>query len=145
MDLQECITFATENPVCYIATADGDQPRVRAVLMWFANEDGFYFVIFSQKEVSKQLHNNPKTEICFYNTPPELPQAKQMRVSGEAEFLDDAELKKKAYENRNFLDDLAGKSIEPFLEVFRIASGEAWFWTLASDVFKEPDLERLQF
>jgi uncharacterized pyridoxamine 5'-phosphate oxidase family protein len=42
-DYQDCIKFANENPVCYIATMDGDQPRVRGFLMWFADEKGFYF------------------------------------------------------------------------------------------------------
>ena len=55
MDLQECTKFATENPVCYLATADGDQPRVRVVLMWFADERGFYFAILSPKNVIKPL------------------------------------------------------------------------------------------
>lgn len=144
MDLQECIKFATENPACYLATIDDDQPRVRTVLMWFADKNGFYFAILSPKDVSKQLHKNPKVEICFYNNPPELQNAKQMRLTGEVEFLDDAELKKKVYEERKFLDDLAGKSVEPFMEVWLLASGEAHFWTLA-DVLKELDLERLQF
>ena len=71
MDLQGCLTFATENPVCYLATVDGDQPRVRAVLMWFAHDHGFYFAILSPKDVSQQLHKNPKAEICFYNNPPD--------------------------------------------------------------------------
>ena len=144
MDLQECTKFATENPACYLATVDGEQPRVRTVLMWFADEHGFYFAILSPKDVSKQLHKNPKVEICFYNNPPELQNAKQMRLRGEMEFLDDAELKKKVYGERKFLDDLAGKSVEPFMEVWRLKSGEAHFWTL-TDVLKEPELERLRF
>jgi len=55
MDLQECIKFASENPVCFLATSEGDQPRVRALLMWFANENGFYFATMSPKQVFKQL------------------------------------------------------------------------------------------
>jgi pyridoxamine 5'-phosphate oxidase len=144
MDLQECIKFATENPVCHIATTDGDQPRVRAVLMWFADENGFYFAILSPKQVSKQLHKNPKIEVCFYNNPPELPQAKTMRIAGKVEFLEDQELIEKAYEERKFLDDLAGKPIKEFIEVFRIKSGDAHFWTMM-DVLKEPQLEHLTF
>ena len=50
----------------------------------------------------------------------------------------------KAYENRNFLDDLAGKSVREFIEVIRIKSGDAHFWTLA-DVLKEPQLEHIKF
>jgi uncharacterized pyridoxamine 5'-phosphate oxidase family protein len=144
MDLQDCITFATENPVCYLATTDGDQPRVRAVLLLFANENGLYFVTLSPKEMSKQLHKNPRVEICFYNNPADLQNGKTMRVTGEVEFLDDEELKKEVYEKIRFIEDLAGKPIEHLLEVFRIKTGEAHFWTMA-DQLKEPELERIKF
>ena len=43
MNLQECINFATMNPLCSLATADGDQPQVRIVMLMFADESGFYF------------------------------------------------------------------------------------------------------
>jgi uncharacterized pyridoxamine 5'-phosphate oxidase family protein len=144
MDFQDCIKFANENPVCYVATQDGDQPRVRVFLMWFADENGFYFATLSPKEVSKQLKNNPKVELCFYNNPEELPNGRMMRVTGEVEFLDDEELKKKILEERAFLEELAGQPIEPLIEVFRINTGEAHFWTLP-DVLKEPELERIKF
>ena len=44
MDISECALFANKNPVTYIATTDGDQPRVRAFAMWFADETGFYYL-----------------------------------------------------------------------------------------------------
>jgi uncharacterized pyridoxamine 5'-phosphate oxidase family protein len=31
MELKDCIKFANETPVCYLATAEGDQPSVRAL------------------------------------------------------------------------------------------------------------------
>jgi pyridoxamine 5'-phosphate oxidase len=144
MDLQDCTKFATENPVCFIATTDGDQPRVRGFLLWFANEDGFYFATFSPKQVYKQLKNNPQVEVCFYNNPAELQDAKQMRVTGKIEFLDDEELKKKIAKERGFLEQMAGQPLEHLWEVFRIHTGEAHFWTMA-DVLKEPELERIKF
>ncbi len=144
MNLQECIKFANENPVCFLATTDGDQPRVRGLLMWFADEKGFYFAILSTKNMSKQLHKNPKVEICFYNNPPELANAKSMRLTGNIEFIDDLAIKKKAYEDRKYLDDIVGKSIESYLEIIRLRAGDAHFWTMA-DVMREHELEHLKF
>ncbi|MGA3197859.1 MAG: pyridoxamine 5'-phosphate oxidase family protein [Halobacteriota archaeon] len=43
MDFDECIQFATEHPICAVATVDSDQPRVRMLGMWFATTEGFYF------------------------------------------------------------------------------------------------------
>ena len=144
MDLQNCISFANNNPVCYVATMDGDQPRVRALLMWFADENGFTFGGLSPKAFSKQLKRNPKVEICFYNNPPELQGAKQMRVTGEVEFLDDEALINRIARERAFLEQLAGQSLEGLWEVFRVHTGEAHFWTM-QDVLKEPELERIKF
>ena len=144
MDLKDCITFANENPVCFLGTCENGQPHVRGLIMWFADDNGFYFAILSMKNMSAQLHKNPGVEICFYNHPSELNHAKSMRVTGKIEFINDPELKKKAYENRKFLDNIAGQSIEPYLEIIRLGSGDAHFWTMA-DVMKEKQLEHLKF
>ncbi len=52
-----------------------------------------------------------------------------MRVAGEAEFLDDKTLKKKAIEDRAFLKAWGFTPESPGLVIFRIAKGEAHFWT----------------
>jgi len=144
MNLQDCARFATENPACYVASMDGDQPRVRGFLTWYADNGGFHFITMSLPVVSRQLREHPKVEVCFYNNPAELKDAQQMRVMGEAEFLDDEQVKEKAYQTRAFRDTIAGQSLRPFTQVFRISTGEAHFWTLA-DSLKEPEVERLKF
>lgn len=144
MDFQECIKFASENPVCFMATTDGAQPRVRGMLMFFANEDGFYFGTLLPKHLTKQLKDNPKIEICFYNNPSELADAKSMRVTGEIEWLDDEALTGRIAKERDFLDQFAGKPLRDLWRVFRIHTGEAHFWTIP-DVLKEQQLERIHF
>jgi uncharacterized pyridoxamine 5'-phosphate oxidase family protein len=144
MDIQDCIQFATENPVCYLATAEGDQPRVRTWLLWFADESGFYFVPMSTKQVTKQMQRNPKVEVCFYNNAADAADWKQLRVTGEVEFLEDEETLEKAYQNRSFVDDLVGYSVRPLVRPCRIATGEAHFWTAANNM-KESEIEKLKF
>ena len=144
MDMQDYIQFATEYPVCYLATADGDQPRVRAWLMWYADESGFYFVPLAGKQVTEQLKQNPKLELCFFNNPQDPADWKQMRVRGEAEFLEDEETLERAYENRSFLEPLLGVPVKPLLRPFRVGTGEAYFWTLG-DNLKESEVEKLEF
>jgi len=144
MNLTDCLTFAGEHPICFMATQEGDQPRVRPLLLWFADERGFYFMTMSPKQLSAQLHGNPKVEACFYNGATELPEAKTMRLTGAVELVDDAELVKKVCEERAALEGIIGRPLEPIAEVFRIASGEARFWTLM-DILKEPELETPRF
>jgi len=144
MEFTDCTAFASQHPICYIATEDGDQPRVRPLLLWFADAGGFYFMTMSPKQFSAQLHQNPKVEVCFYNGATELPEAQMMRVTGAVEFVDDAALVKKVSDERAALEGIIGRPLEPIAEVFRIASGEAWLWTLM-DILKEPELERVRF
>jgi pyridoxamine 5'-phosphate oxidase len=144
VNIQDYIKFATENPVCYLATADGDQPRVRTWLLWYADESGFYFVAIAGKEVTEQLKRNPKVEVCFFNNAPEPQDWKHMRLMGEIEFLESEEMLAKAYEARSFLDPIVGRSVEPIVRPFRVYTGEAHFWTLAG-FLKESELERVKF
>jgi pyridoxamine 5'-phosphate oxidase len=144
VDLSECLSFAGEHPICYLASEEGDQPHVRALLLWFADERGFHFMTMSPKQLSEQLHENPKVEVCFYNGATELPEAVEMRVTGEVEFVDDADLTHKVAQERAALEGIIGRPLEPITEVFRIASGTARFWRL-TDILKERELEAVSF
>lgn len=144
MELKEFIAFAKSNPVCFLATTENDQPRVRALLMFFADESGFYFGTLSPKNMAKQLHINPKVEVCFYNNPSDLSQSMQMRLTGEIEFVNDPALKHRIHEERKFLDDIAGENLESYNEVFKVNAGDLHFWTMM-DVMKEAELEHLEF
>lgn len=55
--------FLRQAGTFYLATIDGDQPRVRpfgAVAQW---EDKLYLITSSQKDVFRQLQRSPKVEL----------------------------------------------------------------------------------
>lgn len=144
MNLQECIEFANEHPDVYFATDDNGQPRVRGLMLWFADETGFYFQTQSVKAFCKQLKKNNRVEVCFTNSSGSKP-TKVMRVSGLVKFINDIELKKKVFADRPFLKTMGIKGPEdPVLVVFKIYTGEAFFWTL-KDSMHEPEIERIKF
>jgi pyridoxamine 5'-phosphate oxidase len=62
MTISDCIRFSNENPICYLAATEHDQPRVRALGFWFADEPGFYFQTGSVKEFPHLPEKNPETE-----------------------------------------------------------------------------------
>jgi pyridoxamine 5'-phosphate oxidase len=144
MDFQDCIKFANDHHTCYLATVDGDQPRVRPMGMWFADKTGFYFESKSVKALHKQLEKNPKVEVAFY-APEAKPSGKVMRVTGKIEFINDMELRKRLYEEKPRLKAQGVKGPEdPLMTIFRISTGEAFFWTMASNMY-EADIERIKF
>jgi len=128
MDVNDCIKFANENPISWVATVEKNQPRVRALGMWFADESGYYFQIRANMDMYYQLKENPKIEASFWKSGEMF--GTMLRVAGEAEFLDDMELKKKILEDRPFLKDFGIKPESPELLLFRISRGYAHFWTI---------------
>jgi uncharacterized pyridoxamine 5'-phosphate oxidase family protein len=145
MNLQDYVKFANENPICYLATAEGDQPRVRALQMCFADSTGFYFQTQSVKALCKQLKNNKKVEIIFYAPEPSPNLGKVMRVAGKIEFVDDIAVRRRIFEARPFLKTMGLKGPEdPSMAVFRVYTGEAYFW-LRENSMKESQIVRMKF
>ena len=141
MEFKDCYQFANENKTCYLATAEGDQPRVRAMGMWYADETGFYFQAQTVKALYKQIEKNPKVELYFQAK--DL--SKVMRVSGKVKIITDAKVRAKCIEERPFVKNFGiTEPDNPLLAVFQVYTGEAFFWTMA-DSMKEADLPRIKF
>jgi pyridoxamine 5'-phosphate oxidase len=132
MDIHDCIKFSNENPICYVATTDNDQPRVRALGFWFADETGFYFQTSFFKEISNQLKKNPRTEVCFYKHEGMI--GTMLRISGKVEFIHDLKLREKALTDRPFLKSFGLTVDSPNLVLFRLAHGKAHFWTMENNL-----------
>lgn len=132
MNILDCIKFANENKLCFLATAEDDQPRVRIMGFWFADDSGFYFQTGDIKSMYHQLKANPKTEVCFYKQEGTL--GTMLRVSGEVEFVHDAVLKERILRERPFLRSYGLTVNHPGLIIFRIPHGRAHFWTIENNL-----------
>lgn len=144
MNAQEYVTFALANPVCFLASGDGDQPHVRTVLLWKADSTGFYFILLSPKRVSAQLKKNAKAEVCFYNHAADLAQAKQMRVTGTMKLIKDPIMQAQAVTDRAFVGQFIGRPVDDLIEVFHLTAAKAHFWMLR-DNLREPQLAEATF
>jgi uncharacterized pyridoxamine 5'-phosphate oxidase family protein len=127
--IADCIAFANANPLCFLATSIDEQPYVRALGFWFADETGFYFQTGSIKEFPAQLKKNPKTEVCFYKH--DGYGGVTMRVAGSVDFVDSPQLREKALNDRPFLKNFGITINSPGLVLFRISHGKAHFWSMA--------------
>ena len=61
--MEEVVKFLKDANTYYLATVEGDQPRVRPFGTAHIFEGKLYIQTGKVKEVSKQLHANPKAEI----------------------------------------------------------------------------------
>ncbi len=65
--MQEVYEFLKKCGAYYLATTEGDQPRVRPFGTYLIFEDKLYIQTGKVKEVSKQMMANPKVEICAFS------------------------------------------------------------------------------
>ena len=91
MEEQKIYELINENLGFYLATMDGDQPRVRGMMLFRADKNGIVFHTASTKDVFKQLQLNPKAEMCFNAN------GVQIRVTGEIEVSTDEVLRQEIF------------------------------------------------
>ena len=133
MTKQEILEAINQSPVFYLATADGDQPRVRGMLLYKADDSGIIFHTGTMRDLYKQITENNKAELCFNcgNA--------QIRISGELEEIDDNDFKDEiaAHPSRSFLTWKNNISLEEFHKVFvvyTLKNGTATIWTMAKNL-----------
>ena len=86
--MQEVYEFLKACGTYYLATLEGDQPRVRPFGTIDIFEDKLYIQTGKVKDVSKEMQANPKVEICAFDG------QKWIRVAGEVVRDDRVEPKK---------------------------------------------------
>ena len=64
--MERVCQFLKDAGVYYLATVDGDQPRVRPFGTALVFEGRLYIQTGKKKDVSHQLAANPKAEICAF-------------------------------------------------------------------------------
>lgn len=91
--MKKALEFLKESGTFYLATTEGDQPRVRPFGAVFEYEEKLYIVTNNKKDCFKQMLQNPKVEISTMNK-----KGQWIRVAGEVENDDRREVKEFALE-----------------------------------------------
>lgn len=76
-NMDRVVNFLKEAETYYLATVEGDQPRVRPFGTAHVFEGKLYIQTGKVKDVSKQLAENPKAEICAFKD------GEWIRIAGE--------------------------------------------------------------
>ena len=86
-NLKKVLEFLDSAQTYYLATVEGNQPRVRPFGTALVYNDKLYIQTGKVKAVSKQLAINPKAEICAFQD------GKWIRITGELVEDDTREVK----------------------------------------------------
>jgi uncharacterized pyridoxamine 5'-phosphate oxidase family protein len=136
----DVLAFVRENPVCFIATIDGDQPRVRGFLTVLFSDGNIYFTTGTMKNVYTQLSKNPKVELCYCSRDFRT----MLRIAGSIEIIDDKEKKRQLLNERDYLKSFGGNVDDPTFLLLRMSHGKARFWTLEMNM-REKEIPVIEF
>ncbi len=129
MDENKIYELINSNLMFHLATADGDQPRVRGMMLFRADKDGIVFHTASTKDLFKQIQKNPKAELCFNAD------GTQIRVTGELQVNTDPALREEifAHPTRKFLQAWKNMGIDNLMTVLVMKNCEAVIWTMETN------------
>jgi pyridoxamine 5'-phosphate oxidase len=130
MNKEQIVEFINKNPVCYLATCEKKQPRVRGMMTYKADENGIWFHTGRVKDVCKQIAANSNVELCYFDAGTNT----QVRVTGKAKIVEDLELKRQIAKDRPFLQPIIERFGYDALAVFRVTAEEAVVWTFATNL-----------
>ncbi|MDR1412227.1 MAG: pyridoxamine 5'-phosphate oxidase family protein [Spirochaetaceae bacterium] len=91
--METVVKFLTDAKTFYLATADGDQPRVRPMGFVMSYKGRLYMGTNNTKDMYRQMQGNPRIEICAFG-----PDGRWIRACGKVSFDDSAETQAKALE-----------------------------------------------
>ncbi|MCL2346737.1 MAG: pyridoxamine 5'-phosphate oxidase family protein [Planctomycetaceae bacterium] len=125
---EKVLHFLQENRVFYLATVEGNQPKVRPFGLAIAHEGRLYFGTSNDKAVYRQLVANPNFEVSACSS-----DMQWLRLRGKAKFENNMTVKKKAFELVPMLANIYQTPENPHFEVFYIAEAEGGFYSMAND------------
>ena len=125
--MDEVLKFLKEYGPFYIATVDGDRPKVRPFGFVMKYDGKLWFCTNNRKNVYKQLKENPYFELSATS-----PDNKWIRLSGKAVFATTPEIKAKALEESPRLSKMYSVD-DTIFELFYIEEGEATFSSMTGE------------
>ncbi len=113
LELARAVVQADRFP--YLATIDGDQPRVRPVSP--VRTDGFtvYVANLRMYHKTQEIAANPKVELCYLDDHHD-----QVRITGVAEVVTERPLLQEIWDANPLLRQYLGSLDNPALIVYRI-------------------------
>lgn len=113
--LKRARQVVAEDRFPYLATIDGDQPRLRPVSP--VKTEGFtvYVANLRQYHKTQEIAANPKVELCYMDDG-----HNQVRITGVAEVLTDRTLLEEIWNANPLLRQYLGSLDNPDLIVYRI-------------------------
>ena len=119
--LEKINNFITDAGVLFLATNDGNQPKLRPLGAHILKEDKLYFFVGDFKDVYKQMKANPLVEIVAFKNDDKT----WIRYTGKAVFEQDDSLAKQVISERPNLQKTYNEETGYKLMLFHLEDAKA--------------------
>lgn len=127
-NMQVVNDYLSKNAVTHFATLGLDnKPKVRPFGYMLSKEDKIYFCTSNEKQVYKELQNNPNIEISVAAN-----DGSWLRISAKVEFDNDVEIKKLILEKSPLVKSIYKSFDNPVFETFYLKEVKATITSLAT-------------
>ncbi len=122
--MNKIVEFLNDTKIFYLATIDGDKPRVRPFGAVMEKDGKIYFCTNNQKDVYRQMQKNPNIEISATKE-----NGDWLRLSGKAVFDSSKDTKQKMLDECPVLKTMYSADDGKF-EIFYITNASATVFSL---------------
>ena len=125
--MERVIQILNKTQFGFLATLDEGKPRVRPFQFQFETNGEFFFCTAREKEVAKQLIQNPIAEYAAYDKA-----FNYVRISGEILFSDDLMLKARVLNDNPYYKTVFGSANNASMVLFYFGHGQVLLGSLDS-------------
>lgn len=122
--MQKFLEFFDKNRCGFLATTEGNLPRVRPWSYLFEDENKIWFMTTNNKKVFEQLKNNPYIEFCACSS-----EMISGRLGGKIEFENNLQIKTRILEERPLLKSIYQNPENALLETFFLKHGYMFLYS----------------
>jgi len=125
--LKKVLDFLAAAGTFYLATVEGDQPRVRPMGLVMMHDGRLCFSTNNRKPMFAQMAANPKVEFCAAT-----PDGRWLRLSGTARFVTTLAAKQQALETMPMLKHMYSAD-DTLFEIFTLDNATATFQSMSGE------------
>lgn len=126
--MQEVYSFLKQCQTYYLATVEGDQPRVRPFGSYAVYEDKLYIETAHYKAVAQQINAHPLVEICAFDN-----QSRWVRIACRLILDERVEAKQAFLEQMPELRDLGYDEHGDKMAIYNMVDATATFESYAGE------------
>lgn len=136
MNKEEVIDLIKDAGFGFLATAEGNQPRVRPMMPYLTEDGNLLLAVLSSLRTVSQIKKNPLVEICYVDRKMSF-----CRISGKASVSSDPEKKEAVWNNIPMLRQYFSSTQDPNFTLIEIDTATVEVMTPAH---KKPDILSLK-